>query len=110
MASRVSIKGNWRRKSHVGAIGIRTDGTVVQAWNGSPGGTTYERCPSAHAEARLVRKLDAGSIVYVARVRKEDGKMALSKPCKDCERVLRRRGIKRVEYSINEHEFGVLEF
>lgn len=106
MASRVSIKGNWRRKAHIGAIGIRRDGTIVQAWNGC----ATDVCPSAHAEARLARKLDVGSTVYVARVRRDNGKLAMSKPCPNCERCLRSRGVKKVMYTINEHEYGVLEF
>jgi deoxycytidylate deaminase len=110
IASHISVKGNRLRRALVGAVGQRSDGTIVQAWNGSSAGTTYDRCPSAHAEARLLRKLDAGSTVYVARTRKEDGKLAIAKPCKDCERLMRHRGVKRVEYSINDNEYGVLEF
>ena len=110
IASHISSKGNRLRRAFVGAVGKRSDGAVVQSWNGSSAGTTYDRCPSAHAEARLARKLDAGSVVYVARVRRDNGKLAMAKPCAHCERILRNRGIRRVEYSINEHEFGVLEF
>jgi hypothetical protein len=106
MAARISIKGNWRRKAHIGCLGVRGDGTLVSSWNGS----ATDVCPTAHAEARLARKLDAGSVVYVARVRRDNGKLAMSKPCPHCERILRNRGVSRVEYSINEHEFGVLEF
>lgn len=109
-ASRISCKGNKLRRAFVGAIGKRNDGVIVQSWNGSSAGTTYDRCPSAHAEARLSRKLGSGSIVYVARVRRDNGKLAMAKPCPDCERILRNRGVVRVEYTINEHEYGVLEF
>lgn len=106
IASHISVKGSDLRRYRVGAVGVRTDGTLVYAWNGAVEVPT----PHMHAEARLVKKLDWGSTVYVARTRKDDGTLAMAKPCKDCERVLRRRGIKRVEYSINEHEFGVMEF
>lgn len=106
IASHISVRGSDIRRYRVGAVGIRRDGTVVYAWNGSVEVPT----PCMHAEARLVKKLDWGSTVYVARTRKDNGKMAMAKPCKDCERVLRQRGIKRVEYTINEHEYGVLEF
>jgi tRNA(Arg) A34 adenosine deaminase TadA len=106
MAARISIKGNWRRKAHIGCLAVRGDGTIVQSWNGC----STDVCPTAHAEARLARKLDAGSVVYVARVRRDNGKMAMSKPCAHCERILKNRGVKRIEYSINEHEFGILEF
>lgn len=106
MAARISIKGNWRRKAHIGCLGVRGDGTIVQSWNGC----ATDICPSAHAEARLARKLDVGSVVYVARVRRDNDKMAMAKPCAGCERLLRSRGVSRVEYTINEHEFGVMEF
>lgn len=110
IASHIALKGNVHRKSYIGSVGIRRDGTMVMAWNGSSAGTTIDRCPPAHAEARLARKLDWGSTVYVARTRKDDGRLAMAKPCRTCELALRRKGVKRVEYSISEHEYGVLEF
>ena len=106
MAARISIKGPWRRKAHIGAVGVRGDGVLVTAWNGS----STDVCPTAHAEARLARKLDAGSVVYVARVRRDNEKLAMSKPCAHCERILKNRGISKVIYTISEHEYGVLEF
>lgn len=111
MAHLNASRGNKHRRAFVGAVGIRADGTVVISWNGSSAGTTYERCPTAHAERRLCRKLGYGaSVVYVARSRRENGSMAMSRPCADCERVLRSRGVKRVEYTISDNEFGVMEF
>ncbi len=106
MASHISVRGNPRRKAFIGCIAKRADGTIVQSWNGC----ATDVCPSAHAEARLARKLDVGSVVYVARVRRDNGKMAMSKPCPGCEGRLRSAGVKRVEYSISENEFGVMEF
>lgn len=109
-AARISSKGNNRRSALVGAVGVRKDGTVVYSFNGSVRQDTVAPCPKSHAEARLVRKLDVGSVVYVARTRKDNGKMAMSKPCASCERILRNRGVKRVIYTIAENEFGILEF
>ena len=106
MAARISIKGNWRRKAHIGCLAVRKDGVIVQSWNGS----ATDVCPTAHAEARIAKKLDFGSVVYIARVRRDNGKMAMSKPCPHCERILKNRGVSRVEYSINDNEYGVLEF
>lgn len=51
-----------------------------------------------------------GSTVYVARVRRDNGKMAMSRPCRDCERVLRSRGVRKVFYTIGPKEYGVMEF
>lgn len=110
IASHISSRGNKHRKAFIGAVGRRSDGAVVMSWNGSSAGTTIDRCPNAHAEARLARKLDFGSVVYVARVRRDDGRMVMAKPCAHCERTLRNRGVIRVEYSISENEFGVMEF
>lgn len=105
-ASLVATRGSKFRHYLVGAVGVRRDGAVVQSYNGS----TTHICPSGHAEARLCRKLDAGSVVYVARVGRGNGKMAMARPCAGCERALRLRGVSRVVYSICDREYGVLEF
>lgn len=106
IASHMSARGNLLRYYRFGAVGVRRDGTVVYSWNSAVATPT----PSCHAEARLCRKLDKGSTVYVVRTRRDNGKMTMAKPCKHCERLMRIRGIRRVEYSISENEFGVLEF
>jgi len=105
IASHVSVKGNQYRRAYLGAIGVRSDGTVVQSYNGS----SFERAPDAHAEARLSRKLDHGSTVYVARTRRDNGKIAMAKPCKMCQAVMRNRGITKVFYTINESSWGTIE-
>ncbi len=73
------------------AVGIRDDGVVVWSINGQSMGTN----PRCHAEARLLRKLGRGGIVYVARVRK-DGSIGCAKPCPHCERLLRSNRTKVV--------------
>lgn len=72
------------RTYRVAAVGIRSDGTVVRARNES----TVIPTGGAHAEARLVRKLDRGSKVFVVRVRK-DGTLAMAKPCSKCQPLLK---------------------
>jgi tRNA(Arg) A34 adenosine deaminase TadA len=106
LATHYTCRGNLRRIYRLAAVGVRTDGTVVMSVNGSCATPT----PSAHAEARLVRKLDRGSVVYVARTLRENGKIALAKPCPRCQAAMKARGISRCEYTINENEFGVMEF
>lgn len=103
---------NDKRNFWIGCVGIRADGVLVSARNGSVqtsqvdgGGWSF---PAAHAEHRCVKKMDVGGTVYVARVMK-DGTLALAKPCGDCEGSLRARGIKRVCYSISDAEYGVME-
>lgn len=75
------------------AIGIRSDGATVVATNKAvriPGG--FPRSRSTHAEVRLCRKLDAGSIVFVARVLK-DGSWADAEPCRGCMQLLERNWV-----------------
>lgn len=78
----------------LGAIGVRSDGALVKSRN-LP---TMGREIAAHAEARLVKKLDYGSIVIVVRVKKADGTLGCSKPCPSCEALMSARGVKCVYY------------
>jgi hypothetical protein len=49
-------------------IAKRADGAVVYSVNHS---VSDQRIPEHHAEARVLRKCDFGSILYVARVYKD---------------------------------------
>lgn len=91
------------RAHFLGAIGIRSDGAIVTARNGS---CSY-RCPAIHAEARLAKKLDKNSVVYVARLTK-GGNIGLAKPCKTCEAFLRNKNVKKVFYTIDAFTYGTL--
>ncbi len=94
----------------IGAVGIRGDGAIVTASNGPVIIFNDEKkgsFPEAHAEIRLSRKLDVGSIVYVARVRKGDGMYGNARPCKDCRTALKARGVKKVFYTIGPNEYGI---
>jgi hypothetical protein len=84
-------------------VGVRNDGTIVTANNLS----CRKPTPYAHAEARLVRKLDFGSKVFVVRIQR-DGTTVNARPCKDCEIAMRLRGVEVVYYTISECEWGVL--
>lgn len=59
---------------------------------------------SIHAEVAALnncRKVDLnGATIFVARVLK-DGSQAMSKPCADCQKQLKARGIKKVYYTID---------
>lgn len=89
----------------LGCVGIRKDGIHVKSLNGS----ADKRTPEIHAECRLARKLTPDSVIYVARIN-ASGEMAMARPCPDCERVLRNKGVRKVYYSINDFEYGVLKF
>lgn len=103
IAGRKAAKKN-DRTWLLGAVGIRADGTIVTSINGSVAIPTRQ----AHAEYRLTKKLDAGSVVYVARVRKDSGEFGMAKPCANCEKALRDRKVRKVYYTIGPNEFGVL--
>jgi hypothetical protein len=90
----------------LGAVGIRADGVLVKSSNSSA--ETPNRL--LHAERKLSLKLTPRSIVYVARVRLDNGDFGMSRPCWDCEKVLRSRGVSRVYYTISHREYGVIDF
>lgn len=78
---------------------------MVAAHNGS----NVRQGPAWHAEARLSRKLDFYSVVYVARATSDGTEFGLARPCEGCQRALRRKRVERVYYSINADEYGVME-
>lgn len=108
------LAGNGKNSSmtnyYVVALGIRHDGAKVFSTNGHVKIPACERIMIrvAHAEQRLLRKLDKGSEVYVARLR-SDGSFGNAKPCKTCQRKLRIKGVSRVFYTISEHEYGCID-
>jgi tRNA(Arg) A34 adenosine deaminase TadA len=91
-----------RRQSLHGAIAVRTDGTIVQARNGS----APNRAPRGHAEARVCLKSDKGAKIYVCRLLKDGKTFANSRPCKSCMNIMRSKGISAVYYSLGENEWG----
>lgn len=112
LAAKVAISNdiNDKRLHKHGAIGIRKDGILVSARNGSShetGPFTRYEHRAAHSEARLVRKLDSGAVVYVARVA-NGNRLALSKPCATCEAAMRARGVIKCVYSISDNQYGVI--
>lgn len=95
------------------AIGIRGDGTLVSARNGSVqvsetigNGWSF---PACHAEARVCRKMDHGGTIYVVRVSRSGGHLQLARPCYDCMMAMRARKVKKVYYSISDTEYGVID-
>lgn len=98
------------RQFWLGCVAVRKDGTLVKAKNGAaiiPSHTKYYGIPSSHAEGRVVRKIDKGAILYVARVRREDGCLAMARPCGMCRSIIKAKKIKKVYYTINDNQYGV---
>jgi tRNA(Arg) A34 adenosine deaminase TadA len=104
LAAHVACVREDRRTFRLGAVAVRADGAVVAAYNGH----SESKSPRAHAEARLVRKLDKGACVYIARVARGTGLFANAKPCPGCERALRRAKVKKAIYTIGPNEYGVM--
>lgn len=102
LAKIVAQRGQ-RRSFWLGAVGVRNDGCVVMAYNGP----TPKPERSCHAEYRLAKKLDYGSIVYVARVTEKGNSIAIAKPCQSCMNMLKSKKVKRVYWTTND---GSIEF
>ena len=83
------------REYYLGAVAIRDDGAIVSSRNGP----AKDVCPPCHAEARVLKKAGAGAILYVARIR-SDGSWALAMPCRTCMKLIRRRKVKAVYYTV----------
>ena len=89
-----------KQKYCLAAVGVRNDGAVVYAQNGGGCCAVKNRHPfQSHAEARLTKKLDVDSVVFVARVKKINYEVGSAKPCHKCEGFMRAKGISRVYYT-----------
>lgn len=101
---------NDKRNFMLGAIGIRKDGAIVSAKNGAVISSDYDDyriISDAHAECRVLRKLGKRGILYVARVLKRDGTLAMARPCGSCRLRIQAAQVRRVYYSIDEYHYGV---
>lgn len=94
LAANVSrLKDDDRTYFH-GGVGLRKDGVLVAACNGSP----KEPTPKHHCEYRLSRKLGHGGTVFLVRTL-ANGTWGNSAPCTDCEKRLIHQRVKCVYYS-----------
>jgi tRNA(Arg) A34 adenosine deaminase TadA len=88
-----------RQVSMHGAVGVRKDGCIVVARNAT---SRAQPIPEAHAETRVLRKMDRGGEVYVARVMRATDEWGMSRPCPRCMAALRARRVARVWYTVSE--------
>lgn len=108
LAANVANEGSSKRDNRsflLGAVGMRNDGVIVSARNIAATDVT----PSAHAEARVVKKLTCDSIVWVARVGRGSNSWALARPCEKCQRRMKTAGVRKVVYTIAPNEWGVIQ-
>jgi hypothetical protein len=55
----------------------------------------------------LLRKLGKNGIIYVSRIAKGTGKLAMARPCGICQVRIKSAKVSKVYYSINESQYGV---
>lgn len=102
IAARIAKRGENSRSFFLGCVGIRaSDGTLIYSNNGK----TDAPQRTSHAEYRASRKLTPGSTLYVARILRSS-EFAMARPCWNCMKALKDRGIKNVYYTISNAEFG----
>ena len=103
LAARVAESSLCRQR--VGAVvvkGGRVLGTATNADYNIPSNLEESKIAwhaSVCAERRALSAIPGnveGAVVFVARVARKDGSLAVSKPCWRCLRVMGERGIKRV--------------
>ena len=95
LAAQIAVLKDDNRTYRHGAVGIRNDGVIVCSSNGNP----TEPQPRHHAEARVLRKMSKNGTLYVVRVLK-DGSWGNSKPCHNCMKRLKSKGIFKVCWSL----------
>jgi len=103
-AINLAIKHRNKKNFLFGCIAKRSDGVYVRSVNHDISG---EPLPSGHAEARVLRKAGTGSILWVARIAKDNKTWAMAKPCRHCRALIKNRGVKRVYYTIGPNEWGI---
>lgn len=74
--------------------------------------STYKKFPFVHAESHLVSKLldrfdsiDTNWKIVVLRINRE-GRILLSKPCLNCQKILNVVGLTKIYWSINYNTFA----
>jgi hypothetical protein len=103
-------KYNDDRTYCLGSVGIRTDGVLVCSRNGNSFSTKtnkFSKDIRSHAEGRILRKLNIGSTIYIARIKKEDDSIAIAKPCKNCSCMIKAKKIDKVYYTIDSSTYGL---
>lgn len=103
---------NDKRNFILGAVGIRKDGVIVSAKNGAVICSTFDEyriISDAHAECRVIRKLGKQGVIYVSRVLKKDGTLAMARPCGACRLRIQAAQVRRVYYTIDEYHYGIYD-
>ena len=103
LATRVAHKGNMRHRH--GAVIYRKAKILSSGFNKEhPWGEMYYEFPYLHAEysAILRSRIDVKNYdIAIVRLGQKNSNLLLSKPCKDCMRLLKDNGIRYIVYSTN---------
>lgn len=108
MAKLVALRGDAKdaqRQYRIGAVGIRNDGVIVGASNVP----SRKQIVNAHAEYRTAKMLTIDSIMFVVRISRS-GNLRLAKPCEKCQKYLKFRKVRKCYYSIDNENYGVMQF
>jgi len=100
-AARLAYESNHEKNFLIACIGKRKDGVFVQSDNS----LVKDPSPCQHAEAKVLRKTGKGATLWIARVLR-NGTWAMSKPCKNCQKLIRNMNVKKVYYTISHKEYG----
>lgn len=111
----IPVMDNDPRGFWLGCIGIRKDGVLVSARNGSiqhmfsksldP--DLADKSCEYHAEGRALRKMDKGGVLYVSRVSRKDGSLTMARPCVLCQSKIKTQKIIKVYYTVNHNQYGI---
>ena len=85
-AAKLAASCNNKKSYYMACISKRSDGAIVSSVNH---GVFGQKIPCHHAEARVLRKSNMGSILYVARVLKDRVTWAHAKPCAYCQKLIK---------------------
>lgn len=71
----------------VGAAIADNHGVFSWGWNSS-GPNGYGQCAEQHAISRANKKRLVGALIFVAGIRRRNGKVVPSKPCERCQKLI----------------------
>jgi len=116
LARRMAANSDYPTFRH-GAILVKGGNVLNVAWNKNHFnrfGARFHKIPNhatAHAELGTILGIDisktAGATVYVVRIN-NNGRLMLSKPCSMCAAALKHVGVKKIVFSENGGNLGVV--
>ncbi len=96
---RALARGFCRRPPcQVQVAAVLVDRRGILAWGWNHCGDGYRMHAKVHALRRANPRRLRGATLVVFGLRKKNGHPVLSRPCEDCEAMILRAGIRRVEY------------